>query len=98
MVAVTAQIVHFLPKLVPVRADLNKELAQSKHLRLQYREFQGQFVSRVFFIALSRFSGTLLKRVRIGAGVDPERADLCRRLYIIAHISHWESGLNPGYS
>ena len=52
MVAVTAQIVHFLPKLVPVRADLSKELAQSKRLRLQYREFQGQFVRRVPSISL----------------------------------------------
>ena len=36
MIAITAQIVHFLPKVVPVRLHLSKELAQPEHLSLQY--------------------------------------------------------------
>ena len=56
------------------------------HLRLQHRDFQGQFVSRIsrrFHCAVPVFRNVARSELRIGAGVDPERADFCRRLYII---------------
>jgi hypothetical protein len=47
MVAVAAQIVHFLPQLVPVRGRVSEALSQFQHLSLERRDLKGQFVSRV---------------------------------------------------
>jgi hypothetical protein len=47
MVAVAAQIVHFLPQLVAVRRHFGEALSQSQHLGLQRRELESQFVSAV---------------------------------------------------
>jgi len=44
-VAVTAQFVHFLPKLIPTGFHLGEKLAQSHHLGFQHRELEGQSVS-----------------------------------------------------
>jgi hypothetical protein len=47
MVAVAAQIVHFLPQLVPIRGRVSEALSQFHHLSLQHRELKGRFVSCV---------------------------------------------------
>ncbi len=47
MVAVTVQIVQFLPQILAARLNFGEKLAQVQDLRLQYRDFQRRFVSRV---------------------------------------------------
>jgi hypothetical protein len=48
MVAVAAQIVHFLPQRVAVRLHFGEVLSQFKDLSLQHGELEAQFVSRRF--------------------------------------------------
>jgi hypothetical protein len=66
MVAVAAQIVHFVAKLVSTGFHLGEELAQSHHLRFQDRALSRQFVS-----PFSPWFHRLAQILRITAGTRP---------------------------
>ena len=84
MIAVAAEIVRFLPQLVPVRFHFGKGLPQPQQLSLQHRELEGVFVCcRLCESAASRMPAALPGRVRIDVCMGEIRADLWRKFVII---------------
>jgi hypothetical protein len=79
MIAVAAQIVHFLPQLVAVRRHLGEVLAQSKRLSIGSLRVNSSLASLVDSTASSRIPVTLLGRLRIDACIGAVRADPWRR-------------------